>query len=98
MLNFLQNIVGMGDLTEQVIATDFLISAKAGVQNYAVAISETVSPQVKEVLRRHLDTAINMHQDIFNYMAKKGYYTIHDPYEQIKIDLSATDTVLQIQR
>ena len=95
-MGILQNIAGLGDITEQVIATDFLISAKAGVQNYAVAISETVSPQVREVLRKQLDTAIRTHEKIFRYMQKKGYYNAEDPAEQIKIDMNAAENVLNI--
>jgi similar to spore coat protein len=98
MGNLLQNIVGMGDMTEQVIATDLLISAKAGVRNYAMAISETATPEVREVLRRHLDIAIGMHEKISNYMMKKGYYNANNPQEQIMIDMKAADVVLNIQR
>ncbi len=97
-MGILQNIAGLGDITEQVIATDFLIASKAGVQNYAVAISETVSPHVREVLRRQLDTAIGTHEKIFSFMIKKGYYNISDPGDQIRIDLTAADTVLNIKQ
>jgi similar to spore coat protein len=38
MAGFIQTIAGMSDMTEQVIATDFLISAKAAVQNYAIVV------------------------------------------------------------
>lgn len=96
-MGLLQNIAGMGDMTEQVIATDFLISCKAGVRNYANAISETTSPEVREVLRRHLNTAIESHEKITKYMIKKGYYHVANPQEQIRIDFKAADTVLNIQ-
>ena len=98
MVNLLQNIAGMGDMTEQVIATDFLISAKAGVRNYAMAISETATPEVREVLRRHLDIAIGTHEKIANYMMKKGYYHANNPQEQIRVDMKAADTVMNIQQ
>lgn len=98
MGNLLQNMAGMADMTEQVIATDFLISAKAGVRNYAMAISETATPEVRDVLRRHLDVAIGTHERIANYMAKKGYYYADDPQAQMKVDMKAADTVLNIQQ
>jgi similar to spore coat protein len=97
MTNFLQDLAGMGNMTEQVIATDFLISAKAGVRNYAMAISETATPEVKEVLRRHLDTAIDTHERIADYMMKKGYYHVNNPIEQLRVDMKAADTVIKIQ-
>jgi similar to spore coat protein len=98
MANLIQNMAGMGDMTDQVIATDFLISAKTGVRNYAAAISETASPQVREVLRRQLDVAIGTHERITNYMMSKGYYHAYDPQEQIRVDMKAAETVLDMQK
>lgn len=93
----LQNLMGMGDMTEQIIATDFLMAAKSGVWNYAVAISETATPEVREVLRRHLDNAIDTHEKILNFMVEKGYYNVYDPQEQLKMDITNADTVLSLQ-
>ncbi len=98
MANLLQNLAGMADMTEQVIATDFLISAKSGVINYAMAISETATPEVREVLRRHLEVAIGTHERIAKYMIKKGYYIPEDMDKQISVDMKASDTVLNIQQ
>lgn len=97
-MGFFQDMIGMGDMTEQVIATDFLISAKTGVINYAMAISETVTPEVRDVLRRHLDNAIETHEKIASYMMKNGYYHVNNPREQIRVDMEAADTVLDIPR
>jgi spore coat protein CotF len=36
-----KNLTGMGGITEQVIATDCLMDAKAGKKNYAIALTET---------------------------------------------------------
>jgi similar to spore coat protein len=47
MAHLLQNMAGMGDLTEQVIITDFLIASKSANKNYAAAIAETTTPEVK---------------------------------------------------
>lgn len=96
-MTILQSLAGMGDMTEQVIATDFLISAKAGVRNYAMAISETTTPEVRDILRRHLDTAIDTHEKLLRFMVNKGYYHIYNPQEQIQADIKAANTVLQIQ-
>jgi similar to spore coat protein len=98
MLDIIQNMVGMGDMTEQVIATDFLLSAKTGVRNYAVAISEAATPEVRDVLHRQLNVAIGTHEKIANYMMKKGYYHANNPEEQIKVDMKAADTVMNIQQ
>ena len=98
MANILQNMAGMGDMTEQVIATDFLIAAKSGVKNYALALTEAASPEVRDVLRRQLNDAISTHERISNYVISKGYYHAYNPQEQIRIDMKAADTVLGLQQ
>lgn len=88
---------GANMLTEQIIATDFLLSAKSGVKTCAAALAETASPQVRATLRKQLDSAIATHEQITNYMMKKGYYHAYNPQEQIKMDMKATDAVMELQ-
>lgn len=97
-MNILQNLAGMKDMTEQVIATDFLIAAKSGVRNYAAAISEVATPEVREVLRKHLEAAIRTHENITRYMINRGYYHVHDPQEQLLIDMKAAETVMSLKK
>ncbi|MDA7025761.1 spore coat protein [Bacillus sp. CLL-7-23] len=91
MNDFIQNMTGMGALTEQVVATDFLLSAKSGVKNIAVAITETSSPEVRETLKQYLNDAIDTHEQITNYMISKGYYHPTNLSEQIRMDLQAAE-------
>ncbi|MCO1603720.1 spore coat protein [Desulfosporosinus nitroreducens] len=98
ILGFFQDMIGMGDMTEQVIATDLLLASKSGVINYAMTISEAVTPEVRDVLRRHLDVAIETHEKVAAYMMKNGYYHVTNPQEQIRVDMQASDTVLDIHR
>jgi similar to spore coat protein len=97
MATIMQNLAGMGNMTEQVIATDLLLGSKSAIQNYAVALTETVTPEVKETLRRHLDIAIDNQEKITNYMVSKGYYHVYNPHEQAKIDMTASDKVMTLQ-
>ncbi|MFC7686389.1 spore coat protein [Ureibacillus sp. GCM10028918] len=76
------------------IATDLLVSAKAGVRNLATAITETATPSVKKLLRRELDTAIDTHDKIAQYMIKNEMYHAYDLEEQMKSDLEKADFVL----
>jgi similar to spore coat protein len=92
----IQNLMGMGGMTDQVIATDFLISAKAGVRNYAVAITETGTPELKAALREQLNTAIATHEKITNYMISRGFYHPNDLSEQLQMDLAISDTALKL--
>ena len=97
MTNVIQNMAGMAGMTDQVIATDFLLATKQGVKNYAWALAEVASPQVRDTLRRHLDTAISTHEKITNYMMSKGYYHAYDPQEQIRLDMKAADAAINLQ-
>jgi len=83
-------------MTDQVIATDFLISAKAGVRNYAVAITETATPELKAALRAQLSDAIAAHEKITNYMVAKGYYHPHNLSEQLQVDLTVSETAMNL--
>ncbi|MFL6562519.1 MAG: spore coat protein, partial [Bacillus sp. (in: firmicutes)] len=96
MNQLIQNMMGMGGMTDQVIATDFLISAKAGVRNYAVAITETATPQLKSALRAQLNDAITTHEKITSYMVAKGFYHPHDLSEQLQVDLTVSDTAINL--
>ncbi|ASB89456.1 spore coat protein [Bacillus sonorensis] len=92
MNEFIQNMTGMGAMTEQVIATDFLITAKTGVKNIATAITETTSPEVRDTLKQYLNDAIETHEQITNYMISKGYYHPENISAQINTDMKASET------
>lgn len=98
MANIIQNIAGMGDMTEQVIATDLLISSKNAIKNYASALAETTTPEVTNTLRRQLDDAINAHGRISTYMMNKGYYNAYEPQAQMSMDRQASDTVMNLNQ
>jgi similar to spore coat protein len=91
-----RNAEGMPKLLDSTVALDFLLAAKTGVRNYAFALSESATPEVRSVLRKQLDDAINLHDDISNFMITKGWFLPHDPNEQICIDLETSTTVSQI--
>lgn len=97
MANMIQNMVGMGNMTEQVIATDFLLASKQSIKNYSWALAETASPGVRDVLRRQLDVAIGTHERITNYMMDKGYYHAYNPQEQVNVDMKAAEAVMGLQ-
>ncbi|WP_223591684.1 spore coat protein [Neobacillus bataviensis] len=96
MNQLLQNMMGMGGMTDQVIATDFLISAKAGVRNYAAAITECTTPELKAALREQMNAAIVSHERITNYMIARGFYHPHDLSEQLGVDLTVSGTALDL--
>jgi similar to spore coat protein len=96
MNQFIQNMVGMSGMTDQVIANDFLMSAKAGIRNYTIAITEAATPELRTVLREQLQAAIQTHENITSYMMSKGYYHPHNLSEQLQVDLTASQTATNL--
>lgn len=96
MNNMIKKIMGMGAMTDKVIATDFLISTKAGIRNLAFAITETATPELRAGLREELRNAINTHERITNFMIEKGIYHPHSLMEQLQVDLQITETALKL--
>lgn len=92
----LEYITGMNTLTDEVVAMDFLTTAKSGVRNYAMAVTECATPEIKAVLAKQLEEAIDSHEKIVNYMIGKGLYHPHNVNEQIQLDLKNIQTALNI--
>lgn len=92
----IESLIGMDKMSDQVIASDFLISAKSAVRNYSIALTETTSQEVRTVLREQLGDAIAAHEAISNYMMKKGYYNAYNLQEQYKVDMQTTETALSL--
>ncbi|MFC5466047.1 spore coat protein [Lederbergia graminis] len=80
------------------IATDLLLSAKSGVRNLAIAITETATPSVKKLLRRELDNAIDTHDKIAQYMIKNEMYHAYDLDEQLEHDLEKADNAIKLTK
>ncbi len=96
MNTILEHLTGMSTLTDQVIAMDCLIAAKTGVRNYAMAITETATPEIKAVLAKQLDEAITLHENISVYMMERGFYHPRNVNEQIQLDLQNIQTALNV--
>ncbi|GAA4834746.1 spore coat protein [Paenibacillus vulneris] len=96
MNTLVQNMAGMGQMTDQVIANDMLISAKSGIKSYAAALSETSTPEVRQILRKQLDHAIMAHEQISNYMIQNGFYHPTQVKQQIQLDIQNAQTALSL--
>lgn len=92
----IETLTGMDALSDQVVAMDLLIAAKSGVRNYAMAVTEAGTPEIKEILTRHLVEALNMHDQITTYMVEKGWYHAWNTNEQINLDLNNINTALNL--
>lgn len=92
----IEMLTGMDGLSDQMVAMDLLIAAKSGIRNYAFAVTESGTPEVKEVLTRHLVEALDMHEQISSYMVEKGWYHAWDMNKQINVDLDNINTALNL--
>lgn len=92
----LEKLTGTAAMTDQIVAADLLLSAKSGVWTYAAALTETASVDIRAVLRRHLEEAINIHEQVFEYMTDQNWYHPYDPQQQIRLDLQNAETALNI--
>lgn len=89
------NSLNQPELADMTFAMDFLIRAKEGVRNIAVALTETASPELRTALRKQLKQGIAMHQEISELMVKKKWFHPHDLREQYQLDqLSAKNTIM----
>jgi len=87
----------MKAMTEQVIATDLLMTTKSGIKNYAAALCEVATPELRQALTEQLNDAIRSHEQITNYMVGRGYYHPVDVLEQLRLDQQAAQTALNLQ-
>lgn len=85
-------------LDDLAIATDLLMSAKAGVRNYAVALTETATPGVRRTLKAQMQKAIDLHEKIANYMIENEMYHAYNIDEQVEHDLQKADMALELAK
>lgn len=89
------NALNMPEMADMTFATDFLMRAKEGVRNTAIALTETVTPDVRVLLRSQLKQGIALHQEITELMIRKKWFHPYELNEQYKLDqLSANNTVM----
>jgi spore coat protein F len=78
-------------------AGDLLGLAKTTVRNYAIAITETATPQLREVLTRQLNGAIELHGQVYYYMYEHGYYPSYDLPKLLANDVQNAQKALKMQ-
>lgn len=96
MTNMIQKIAGLSGMTDQVIATDFLLATKTAIQNYTLAITESVTPEVRDTLKKQLTYSIEAHEKITQYMLEKGYFHPSDLKAQAEVAQKTTKATLKL--
>ncbi|MCA1040096.1 spore coat protein [Bacillus infantis] len=96
MIQFIERLTGMDALTDQMVAMDLLNSAKSGARNLAMAVTDAGTPEIKEMLTRHLEATLDLHEEISTYIMKKGWYHAWNTEEQTKLNLQNMETALKL--
>lgn len=94
----LESLTGTAAMTDQIIASDLLIAAKSAVRNYTLALTESASPDVRKVLRRHLEDAIVLHEQVTTYLVNHGWYEPRQFTRQMQMDIENAETALGLPR
>lgn len=81
---------------DAVYAGSLLGHSKAVVRNTSAAITETATPIVRQTLSRHLQDAIHMHEQIFNYMLHHRLYPAYDVKQIIQNDIRNANAALEM--
>lgn len=92
----IRNAEGMPKLIDSSIALNLLLSAKNGIVNYANAFTETATPEVKTVIKKQLNDAIDLHEKIYTLMLKKNWFSPYDLQKQFSMDTETSNAALQI--
>jgi similar to spore coat protein len=93
-----RNAEGMPKLVDNTIALQFLLLAKSGVRNCAIALTESATPEVRDVLIDQLETALNLHEEISNLMISKGWFHPYNLNEQFALDIKSSQTAVEIAK
>ncbi|SEB39938.1 spore coat protein [Paenibacillus sp. GP183] len=89
------NALNMPEMADMTFAMDFLIRAKEGVRNMAIALTETASPDARALLKNQLHQGLALHQEITELMIRKKWFHPYEVSEQYQLDqLSAKNTVM----
>lgn len=78
-------------------AGDLLGLAKTAVRNYSIAITETATPILRQVLVKQINAAIEWHAQIYRYMYKNGLYPSYDLKKLITNDVNNAQKALNMR-
>jgi spore coat protein F len=87
--------VSPGDLTA-FYAGHLLGFAKTAVRNYAIAITETATPSLRETFTRQLIRAIELHGKIFYFMLGHGLYPAYNLDQLLANDVKMAQKALSM--
>lgn len=80
--------------TDHAVATDLLFETKASIKDFAVAISESTTTEVRHLLTKELRNAIQFHEKIYGFLQDRGIYDAYNVPAQLKKDIEYANRAL----
>lgn len=96
MNQVVEKLMGLDKLTDPLIASDLMAAAKAGIKDYSIAITEAATPEVRNLLSKHLNELIVFQGELGACMISKGIYNAYDIPKQVQMDLQAASEALNL--
>jgi len=69
---------------------------KTSVRNYAIAITETATPELRATFVKHLTAAIALHAKVFYFMLERGYYPSYNLDQLLATDVKNAHAALSL--
>ncbi|WP_206922307.1 spore coat protein [Alicyclobacillus suci] len=83
-------------LANQSAALECLLTIKSGVRNYAIALTECATPEVRTTVRNQLNALLDMHEKLSELMIRKGWLQPHNPAQQFQMDIQTAQITQSI--
>jgi spore coat protein F len=92
----MRNNQKMKDPETGFFAGNLLGMAKTLVRNYAIAITETSTPSLREVLTKQINAAIQLHAQVFYFMLERSYYPSYNLDQLLAVDVQNAQYALTL--
>lgn len=85
-----------GDDLTSFYAAHLLGFTKTAVRNYAIAVTETATPQLREIFQKHLNHFIMLHGKVFRFMHEQGLYPAYQLDQLLANDKKQAEKVIHM--
>ncbi|WP_216830645.1 spore coat protein [Alkalihalobacterium elongatum] len=82
-------------VADHTIATDMLFETKAAIKDFATAITESSTPEIRSFLVQELRTAITQHEQIYGFLQDRGIYDAYNVPQQLQKDVQYASRALE---
>ncbi|SDN51941.1 spore coat protein F [Paenibacillus sp. yr247] len=69
---------------------------KSSIRAYAIPLTESATPQLRDAFQRHMNRVIHMYGKVSNYMLERGYYPAYDLGRLLAMDVAHAQKALDM--